>query len=178
MNKQQKDHTGRYSMKNHILIINTGGTFNKIYNPVTGELEVDKTSTALEEITQKWLTDFQIINIIGKDSLEMTSHDRLELLATIHQAEEERIIVIHGTDTMHVTAEYLADADLEKEIVLTGAMVPYSIDPVEATANFASAYGFLISKPKEGVYIAMNGLVSQYDCMIKVRTEGRFTESS
>ena len=161
-------------MKNHILIINTGGTFNKIYHPVTGELKVDKTSTTLEEMARKWLTDFQIINIIGKDSLEMTSHDRLELLATIHQAQDEKIIVVHGTDTMHVTAEYLADADLEKQIVLTGAMVPYSIDPVEATANFASAYGSLHTSKQDGIYIAMHGLVDTYDKIIKDRKAGRF----
>jgi len=133
-------------MKNKILIVNTGGTFNKYYNRINGKLEVDQSASVLESLAEKWLTCFQILSIIGKDSLEMNSQDRLELLAVLSQAEEERIIVVHGTDTMHTTAEYLADAELEKCIVLTGAMVPFRIDPVEASANFASAYGFFSHK--------------------------------
>jgi len=158
-----------------ILIISTGGTFNKHYNTIKGTLDIDKTSSALQEIASKWLTKFEILNIIGKDSLEMTNHDRLELLSTIHQSEYRHIIIVHGTDTIDITAEYLADAELEKSIVLTGAMVPYSIDPIEATANLASAYGYLQALEKEGVFIAMNGVMGFYDNVKKSRTEGRFT---
>ena len=158
-----------------ILIISTGGTFNKVYNSKTGALDIDKSSKALKSITSKWLTEFEILNIIDKDSLEMTNHDRLELLSTLHQSNYDKIIIVHGTDTIDITAEYLADAELEKSIVLTGAMVPYSIDPVEATANLASAYGYLNALEKEGVYIAMNGVIDLYDKVKKNRKEGRFT---
>ena len=158
-----------------ILIISTGGTFNKHYNPINGALEIDKTSSALQEIASKWLCNFEILNIIGKDSLEMTNHDRLELLSTIHQSDYDKIIIVHGTDTMDITAEYLADAELEKRIVLTGAMVPYSIDPVEATANLTSAYGYLNALEKEGVFISMNGVMGSYEKVKKNRKEGRFT---
>ena len=158
-----------------ILIISTGGTFNKHYNPINGTLEIDKTSSSLQEIASKWLTEFEILNIIGKDSLEMTNHDRLELLSTIHQSDYNKIIIVHGTDTMDITAEYLADAELEKTIVLTGAMFPYSIDPIEATANLASAYGYLNALEKEGVFIAMNGVIGLYNKVKKNRKEGRFT---
>jgi len=161
-------------MKNHILIINTGGTFNKLYDPLNGELVVDQKGRALEEIASKWLTSFEIINIIGKDSLEMTNQDRLELLATLSGTEAERIIIVHGTDTMHLTAEYLADAEHGKQIILTGAMVPYSIDPVEATANLSSAYGALLSLKKRGIYVAMHGLVLPYNKIEKERRIGRF----
>jgi L-asparaginase len=163
-------------MKNPLLIINTGGTFNKHYNRITGELKVDPTGCVLAQLAKKWLCDFDIVNIIGKDSLEITNHDRLELLATIHQSEQEKVLIIHGTDTMHLTAEYLADADLEKQIVLTGAMVPYSIDPVEATANFASAYGYLHAMQSEGVYIAMNGSIEHFEKIRKERSEGKFIQ--
>jgi L-asparaginase len=161
-------------MKNSILIINTGGTFNKVYDPLSGELKIDKNANALKDIMKKCMFPLHVINIIGKDSLEMSSHDRLELLATVHQAKEEKIIIVHGTDTMHVTAEYLSDADLEKQIILTGAMVPYSIDPVEATANFASAYGILQAQKKHGIYIAMHGLILPYDKIKKERQIGQF----
>jgi L-asparaginase len=157
-----------------ILIINTGGTFNKVYDPLKGTLEIDQEGQALDQLTSRWLCEFKILNIIGKDSLQMTNEDRLELLGMIHQSEFHDIIVIHGTDTMDVTAEYLADAELEKSIILTGAMVPYSIDPVEATANFASAYGYLNATQKRGVFIAMHGLIAPYDTIIKDRKKGTF----
>ncbi len=158
-----------------ILIINTGGTFNKFYDPLDGTLFVDTSSQALEDIASKWLCEFQIINIIGKDSLDITNQDRLELLATISHSPYAHIIIIHGTDTMHITAEYLADGELEKSIVLTGAMVPYSIDPVEATANLCSAYGYLNALKQEGVYIAMNGVMGEYKKIKKDRSQGKFT---
>jgi len=161
-------------MKN-ILIISTGGTFNKVYDSLSGALIVDQKSTALQNIAAKWGCEFNTINIIGKDSLEMTNHDRLELLATINRSEYHRILVIHGTDTMDITAEYLADADVEKQIVLTGAMVPFSIDPVEATANLCCAYGYINTLEKEGIYIAMNGLMGHYDKIKKDRIKGKFS---
>ena len=82
--------------------------------------------------------------------------------------------MVHGTDTMDVTAEYLAEGELDKCIVLTGAMIPYSIDPVEATANLASAYGYLQALEKDGVYIAMNGALDTYSKVKKNRKKGCF----
>lgn len=158
-----------------ILIINTGGTFNKSYDPLTGTLFVDTTSESLENIASKWLCKFEIMNIIGKDSLDITTHDRLELLATINHCDYTHIIIIHGTDTMSLTAEYLCDGEVEKCIVLTGAMVPYSIDPVEATANLCSAYGYMQLIKKKGIYIAMNGAIGEHTQIKKDRKLGKFT---
>jgi len=151
-----------------ILIINTGGTFNKIYDPLDGELIVDNTSKIIEEIASKWLCEFEILTIIGKDSLDMTNQDRLELLGTIIHSNYEYIIIIHGTDTMNITAEYLFDGECEKCIVFTGAMVPYSADPVEATANLCSAYGYINALEKSGIYIAMNGVMGLYSEVKKI----------
>lgn len=157
-----------------ILIISTGGTFNKIYDPIAGDLVVEETSIAVRKIASKWLSSFELISIIGKDSLAMTNQDRLELLSVVTQTAHEKIIIIHGTDTMHITAEYLADVEIEKKIILTGAMVPYNIDPVEATANLTSALGYMQLLSQDGVYIAMNGLFDSYEKIIKDRSKGRF----
>ena len=157
-----------------ILIINTGGTFNKQYQPADGTLEVVQDSSIIDTILKKWLCEFEVLNIIGKDSLDMTTQDRMELLATINMSDYDDFIVIHGTDTMDLTAEYLADAEIEKRIVITGAMVPYSIDPTEATANMASAIGYLQRQDNEGVYIAMNGVFGSYTKVKKDRTKGKF----
>lgn len=157
-----------------VLIINTGGTFNKVYNPLNGHLEVDTKGDAIRSITSKWGCEIEITNIIGKDSLDMSNHDRLELLATISQSDFHHIIVVHGTDTMDITAEYLNEGDLEKCIILTGAMVPCSIDPVEATANLCSAYGYINVIDKKGIYIAMNGIIDHYNKVKKDRSKGKF----
>ena len=157
-----------------ILIISTGGTFNKVYNPLNGELIIDKESKAIEEIASKWLCKFEIINIIGKDSLHISNQDRLLLLASVNHSEYDDIIVIHGTDTMDITAEYLADADVDKRVILTGAMMPYSIDPIEATANLASAFGYLQTLNKDGIHIAMNGVFGSYDQIKKDRKNAKF----
>ena len=74
-----------------------------------------------------------------------------------------------------VVGDGYSDAELEKSIVLTGAMVPYSIDPVEATANLCSAYGFMSALKEEGIFIAMNGVIGPYDKVKKDRAKGRFT---
>jgi L-asparaginase len=161
-------------MMKKILCISTGGTFNKVYNPIKGRLEVDTESRALLEIQKKWQIEFELLTIIGKDSLEMTGSDRLHLMATINLSDHQDIIVVHGTDTMEQTAAYLADSDPDKRIVLTGAMVPYSIDPIDATSNFASAYGFLQALEETGIYIAMNGLLAPYTQITKDRTMGKF----
>ncbi len=160
-----------------ILIISTGGTFNKEYNPHDGELVIDEASKALKEIASKWLCEFEIINMIGKDSLHINNQDRLLLLATINMSKHDDIIVVHGTDTMDITAQYLTNGDLEKRIVLTGAIVPYFIDSVEATANLASAFGYLQSLKKDGVYIVMNGVFGSYDQIKKDRKNAKFVLS-
>jgi len=157
-----------------ILLISTGGTFNKVYDPENGELIIDKTSNAVKEIASHWLCEFDVVNMVGKDSQEMSNHDRLELLAMIDQSKYKKIIIIHGTDTMTLTAEYLSDAELDKQLILTGSMVPYSIDPIEATANLASAFGYLQTLNNNGVYIVMNGVFGSYEKMKKNRKKGKF----
>ena len=157
-----------------ILLISTGGTFNKVYDPLNGRLIIDKTSSAVKEIASRWLCKFDLVNMLGKDSLEMNNHDRLELLTMISQSEYKKIIIIHGTDTMTVTAEYLADAELDKQLILTGAMVPYSINPIEATANLSSSFGYLQTLDPSGVYIVMNGLFSSYKKIKKDKQKGKF----
>ncbi|RLA68204.1 MAG: asparaginase [Epsilonproteobacteria bacterium] len=159
---------------NNILLISTGGTFNKAYHATNGELKVDTQSQALQDIASKWFYKFNIINIIGKDSLDITSQDRAKLLETINQASSTHIIVIHGTDTMDATATYLANAGIKKCIILTGAMLPYSIDPVEATANLCAAFGYLNAMKEDGVYISMHGIIAKHTELKKDKKLGKF----
>lgn len=157
-----------------VLILSTGGTFNKIYDPLSGMLEVDGGGKALEAVAERWLCTLKYRELVGKDSLEMEESDREEILEAIRKADEQRIVIIHGTDTMEITAKYLAERHAEKRIVLTGAMVPWSIDPVEATANLALSLGFILGGSEPGIYIGMNGRIGPWNTLTKNREAGRF----
>ncbi|NLN12740.1 MAG: asparaginase, partial [Arcobacter skirrowii] len=142
-------------IKSKITVINTGGTFNKRYNPITGELEVPNDSIALDEILSYcYNIDFDVLNIISKDSLEMSDVDRELIVRTIKNIKNENIIIVHGTDTIDLTAKYLDEKIKDKTIILTGAMLPISINKIEATLNFSQAIGFLNSNVKNGIYIS------------------------
>lgn len=163
--------------KSKITLINTGGTFNKRYNPLNGNLEVPKDSLALEEIIKYcYNIDFEILNIISKDSLDMNDEDRKELVKSIKESKNNKIIVIHGTDTMHLSAKCIDNNIKDKVIILTGSMLPMSISKVEASLNFAQALGFLNSKCENAVYISMHGSVKEYDKLLKDKSLGQFLE--
>ncbi|NKQ40987.1 MAG: asparaginase [Sulfurovum sp.] len=157
-----------------ILFISTGGTFNKHYNPETGLIDIDQQASTLQEIAHKWRTKLNIITIIGKDSLDIDEDDRVLLLDAIRESEFRDIIIIHGTDTMDQSAKKIYAANIDKRIVFAGAMTPYRVDKVEATANIAMAYGFLQADIDNGVYISMNGVIGEFDKVIKNRETKRF----
>lgn len=157
-----------------ITVINTGGTFNKRYNPIKGELQVPSDNIALDEIIEaSHNIEFEIKNIISKDSLEIDNDDREVIVKTINESGEN-IIIVHGTDTIDITSKFIDERVKDKKIVLTGAMVPMSIKKVEATLNFASSIGFLNAPINNGVYISMHGAVTSYEKLLKNRSEGKF----
>ncbi len=158
-----------------VTIINTGGTFNKKYNPIKGELEVPADNIALEKIIKAcYNIDFEIKNIVSKDSLDMTNEDRLEICEAINNSEHDKIIIIHGTDTIHLTSKIIKEEITNKKIVFTGAMIPMSIDEVEATMNFSLALGFLSANVENGTYIAMHGVVVDASKLVKNKELGQF----
>lgn len=156
-----------------MLIINTGGTFNKRYDPIKGELFVSQDNSAIEAILTSLVIDISLQGILYKDSLEMDDHDRSVLGKTITESEAKTIIVVHGTDTMDLSARYVANLALEKVIVFTGAMIPFSIDPLEATANLSMAIGYA-NNSSAGVHIVMQGIMGQYEQVKKNKSAGKF----
>ena len=158
-----------------VTIINTGGTFNKRYNPIKGQLEVPSDSIALDKILASCFNvEYEVINIVSKDSLDMTDVDRQLITDTVKNSKNENIIIIHGTDTVDLTSQFLRNQISDKKIVFTGAMVPMSIDEVEATMNFSQALGFLSADVKNGIYLAMHGVVVDASKLVKDRSVGQF----
>jgi L-asparaginase len=156
-----------------MLIINTGGTFNKRYDPMCGELFVPRDNIAIERILDSLVIPIEVQGIIYKDSLEMDDENRSFLAQTIAQSDESIIIVVHGTDTMELSAHEVALLALKKTVVFTGAMIPFHIDPVEATANLSMAIGFAL-RSCSGVHIVMQGICGQYNYVQKNREAGKF----
>jgi L-asparaginase len=108
-----------------------------------------------------------------KDSLEMDDIDRELIVDNCCNASENQIIITHGTDTMTTTAQEIAKANLDKVIVLTGAMIPYKFGSSDGLFNLGGAIGFVQSL-KTGVYIAMNGKYFDYDKVEKNKESGEF----
>lgn len=159
---------------NDMLILNCGGTFNKRYNKVSGELEVPYDNSAIEDILSSVSQKYALAGVIYKDSLEMDASDRKILANIILESNDDTFLIIHGTDTMDLSAAFLAEIFTDKKILFTGAMQPFAIDKVEATLNLGMAFGFLSALEKNGVYICMNGYVKPYNQLIKNKHLGKF----
>lgn len=157
-----------------MLILNTGGTFNKRYNPVSGEMEVPFDNKAPEAILAKFTYDVEMAGLIYKDSLDMDMDDRKMMVKIIAASPKTHFIIIHGTDTMDITASFLDEVLDDKVIILTGAMVPFEIDPVEASSNLSMALGYAACQKEAGVYICMQGSVTKHDKLIKNKRLGKF----
>ena len=157
-----------------MLILNSGGTFNKRYNAVDGELEVPYDSLSVVRILDSVKSKYDLAGVIFKDSLEMTLEDRKMLVNIIMESKDSSFLIIHGTDSMHETAQFLDEIFDDRKIIITGAMKPYEIDKTEASFNLGMSMGFLKSKPKNGVYICMNGYVKSWNTLTKNRQLGQF----
>ncbi len=161
-----------------IKIYSCGGTFEKIYDPLTGHLTF-KNSCIAELIDRSRVTqETTAETILLKDSLDMTDKDRELILNKINLEKLKQIILIHGTDTMIETAEFLMSrTDPSKTIVLTGAMVPYSLKNSDALFNLGSAFMSLRSL-RTGVWIVMNGRCFKPNEVIKNKNLGVFQEKN
>jgi len=158
-----------------ILIFITGGTFDKEYNEITGQLYFK--DTHMQELLNKGRNrvPVNIKTLMMIDSLEMTDADRKEIVGHCAACAENRIVVTHGTDTMEITAQELGKAALNKTIVLTGAMVPYKFGSSDGLFNLGSALAFVQSLPA-GVYVAMNGRYFDWHNVRKNKASGIFEE--
>jgi len=157
-----------------MLILNCGGTFNKRYNSTNGELEVPYDNSAIEKILLSTDIKYALAGVIYKDSLEMDAEDRKVLANVIMESNDDKFLIVHGTDTMDLSAEFLDEVFKDKKIVFTGAMKPFEINSIEASFNLGMALGFLNSLEKVGVYICMGGYVKPYKEIVKNRDLGKF----
>lgn len=155
-----------------VAILTTGGTFDKVYFDANSEYSIGDPciTSILDEGNVN--SDYRIQSILKKDSLDITSKERQIIKNYVEECAEERIIIIHGTDTMVETAKSLEDIK-DKTIVLTGAMQPARFKKTDAIFNsgFALAAAQIL---EYGVYITMNGMVFHSDNVKKNIDLGKF----
>jgi len=158
-----------------IRVFVTGGTFDKEYNELRGELFFR--DSHLPEILRlgRCKVDIELTTLMMVDSLHMTAAHRRIILDNCRMAREDRIIITHGTDTMVETAKFLAKSIKDKTVILTGAMIPYKFGSSDGLFNMGSALAFVQTLPP-GVYISMNGKCFPWDNVRKNRDVGEFEE--
>ena len=157
-----------------VRILITGGTFDKEYNELTGELYFKDSHLAEMLTLGRCTVEVKLETMMMVDSLRMTAADRQGILTGCLRSAERRIVVTHGTDTMVDTAGTLGLAGVPgKTIVLTGAMVPYKFGSSDGLFNLGSALAFAQVLPP-GVYVAMNGRCFPWDRVVKNREQGLF----
>ena len=155
----------------------TGGTFDKEYNYIDGQLYFR--DTHLKEMFDRGrcTLDIDVKTLMMVDSLEMTDGDREIIASNCKRSKSTQVIITHGTDRMVETAGYLAKQNIKgKTIILTGAMIPYAFGTSsDGFFNLGSALSFAQSLPP-GVYVAMNGRFFDWDKVKKNTKTGYFEE--
>jgi L-asparaginase len=161
-----------------LTILTTGGTIDKTYDEYGGTLS--NVRTVLDKILGSLrLPDVFIrhVAVMHKDSLDMTDEDRAIILTAVNDAlpNSDGIVLIHGTDTLSKTGEYLHQNldGLDLPVVLTGAMRPYEFRDTDALQNVTEA--FLAARLlKPGVYAVIHNRVLQFPGVVKDRRAGEF----
>jgi L-asparaginase len=171
---------GGHPMRN-VTLITTGGTIEKTYDEVSGELENRRTIVRrmLEELR---LEDARIsvLELMSKDSLEMTEDDRHRVVEAVRLATDQGsgcsgVVVLHGTDTLAETGERLRAAYPEPPVpvVLTGAWRPFEMKQSDALQNLTEAL-FATAVLPPGVYCVAHGRALPFPGVRKDRERGTF----
>ena len=158
-----------------IRIFITGGTFDKEYNELNGQLYFKDSHLADLLAMGRSRVAVAIRTLMMVDSLEMTDEDRELIIHQCNNCDETQIVITHGTDTMTVTAKALAQNVPGKTIILTGAMIPIKFGSSDGLFNLGSALAFAQTLPA-GVYVAMNGRYFNSDNVWKNKQTGIFEE--
>jgi len=164
-------------MDEAIRILITGGTFDKEYNELTGALFFKESHVAQMLQLGRSRVTVNVRTLMMVDSCDMSDADRETIALNCRQADETRIVITHGTDTMVESAALLARRVKGKTVVLTGAMVPYKFGSSDGLFNLGSALAF-VQTLRAGVFVVMNGRCFNWDNVHKNRRTGEFEENT
>ena len=161
-----------------IQIFITGGTFDKSYNYINGELFFEKTHLPEMLKRSRCQLDLKIETLMMIDSLEMNDSHLEEIISKCKNCNTDKIIITHGTDRMVETAKAIAQAELKhKTIILTGAMIPYAFgSSSDGFFNLGCALSYVQTLNK-GVYITMQGQYFNWNEVAKNTNKGVFEKT-
>jgi L-asparaginase len=155
-----------------ILVLTTGGTIDKAYFDALSEYQIVESGIPDLIAQARVALPFRVMELMRKDSLELTDADRALIAAAVREAPERHVVITHGTDTMTETAKALSGVD-GKTIVLTGALSPARFAETDAPFNLGMAFATAQVAPS-GVWIAMSGQVFDGLKVRKDRAAGKF----
>ena len=166
----------------NLQIISTGGTIEKTYDEYDGLLENKTTQLEKRILTRLRLPNcsIEVTPIMSKDSLFFDDNDRKLVAETIEKKLKTpdlgAILVIHGTDTMVKTADFvrLNVICAKVPIIFTGAMKPMGFDDSDAIQNVTeSILAARVCSPG-GIYIVFHGRIFTVPFVQKNREKGTF----
>ena len=163
-----------------------GGTIEKVYSE-TEETTVFSTESdnaiqyVLENYVRPKSINIRYARILQKDSSHMTEEDRIKIADFIINSDTDKIVLTHGTSTMTQTAEFimkkLKEKNIQKTILMTGAMRPHFLyGTTDSVANISAAL-MAVQIYDQGVFIAMNGRIFEAGTVIKNVQAGVFEEN-
>lgn len=127
-----------------ILIITCGGTIGMVNTDLgflAPSLGGDQILDNVPEV--RGLADIDILDFANIDSTNIQPHHWGEISQVISDRYDDYdgFVLTHGTDTMAYTASALSFSlsNLNKPVVLTGAMKPFDKIPTDATSNLTNA---------------------------------------
>lgn len=167
-----------------ITLITTGGTIEKIYDELAGEL-VNRRSIVRRMLDELRLEDCEVnvLELMSKDSLVMTDADRSRIVEVVkavcggEEGDTAGVVILHGTDTLAVTGEKLR-ADIPEPhvpVILTGAMRPFEMKHSDALQNLTEAI-FATGLLPPGVYCTAHGRTLSFPGVKKDPKRGTFVK--
>lgn len=152
----------------NIIFIQTGGSIDKDYpkGETNHGYSFEIGEPAFVSILDKIKPDFEYktLSVFKKDSLDITVEDRDVLYNTVVNTIDDKVVITHGTDTIHITAKKLSTIK-DKTIVITGSILPEKFYDSDADFNIGMAIGGVQVLPY-GVYVCLYGKIVRFEDFI------------
>ncbi len=159
-----------------IKVFITGGTIDDLEYDSLDKAPKSHKSIIPDLLKQAKITlDYNIEELMHKDSKFITKEDRKVIFQKCKECKEDKIIITHGTATMAQTAKFLGEKNLKKTIILVGSAIPGNKEKSDALFNIGAAFSAVQSMPN-GVYITMNRKIFSWENVRKNLDTGFFEE--